>query len=157
MEENILCHEENKKNKETFVRLRKEKVKRKLLIVIFTMILAVYLSGCGFNLKNQTRFIVNGKEYGLVGIEVMQAEDLGESFVKITLGRIGSQTQASDAEVISEVPGIIIMNPESTSINVSEVTFNPSGTGYVLIYFKTSNHQRPWTLIWPDHEPILIT
>jgi hypothetical protein len=132
-------------------------MKRKLLLVALVMILAIYLSGCGFNLKGQTRFTVDGKVYGLVGIEVMQAEDSTKSFVKITLGRVGSPTQESDAEAISQVPGIVIINPENTSVVVAEVIFIPSGSGYVQISFKTGNQPGPWTLIWPDHESVLIT
>ena len=131
-------------------------MKRKLLLVALVMILAIYLSGCGFNLKGQTRFTVDGKVYGLVGIEVMQAEDSTKSFVKITLGRVGSPTQESDAEAISQVPGIVIINPENISVVVAEVIFIPSGSGYVQISFKTGNQPGPWTLMWPGHEPIVI-
>lgn len=132
-------------------------MKRKLVLVALILLLAIYLSGCGFNLKGQTRFTVDGKVYALVGIEVMQSEDPAKSFVKITLGRVGNPTQESDAEAISQVPGIVIVNTESASVVVAEVIFAPSGSGYVQISFKTGNQPGPWTLVWPDHESVLLT
>jgi len=132
-------------------------MKRKLVLVALILLLAIYLSGCGFNLKGQTRFTVDGKVYALVGIEVMQSEDPAKSFVKITLGRVGNPTQESDAEAISQVPGIVIVNTESASVVVAEVIFVPSGSGYVQISFKTGNQPGPWTLVWPDHESVLLT
>ena len=132
-------------------------MKRKLVLVALILLLAIYLSGCGFNLKGQTRFTVDGKVYALVGIEAMQSEDPAKSFVKITLGRIGNPTQESDVEAISQVPGIVIVNTESASVVVAEVIFVPSGSGYVQVSFKTRNQPGPWTLVWPDHESVLLT
>lgn len=132
-------------------------MKRKLYFLFLILILAMYLSGCGINLKGQARFTVEGKVYALVGIEVLQAEDFTKSFVKITLACLEGFTQESDAEAISQVPGIVIVNPDGASVAVAEVIFNPSGSGYILISFKTGNHLGPWTLLWPAHEAVLIT
>ena len=128
-------------------------MKSKYFFVIFLLILAIFLSGCGFNLLGQTRFTVDGKVYGLVGIEVMLPEDLIKSSVTIWLSRVGGPTQESDAEAISQVPGIVIVNPESASIGAAEVTYD----GGIRISFKTGGQPGPWTLMWPGHEPVLIT
>jgi hypothetical protein len=128
-------------------------MKSKYFFVIFLLILAIFLSGCNLNLLGQTRFTVDGKVYGLESIE----EDFINSSVTIGLGRVGGPTQESDAETISQVSGIVIVNPEGVSVGVAEVTYDPSGSGHVLISFKTGGQPGPWTLMWPGHEPVLIT
>jgi len=58
---------------------------------------------------------------------------------------------------VYKVSGIVIVNPEGVSVGVAEVTYDPSGSGHVLISFKTGGQPGPWTLMWPGHEPVLIT
>jgi hypothetical protein len=133
-------------------------MKSKYFFVIFLLILAIFLSGCilNLNLLGQTRFTVDGQVYGLEGVEVMLPGDFIKSSVTIMLGRVGGPTQESDAETISQVSGIVIVNPEGASVGVAEVTYDPSGSGHVLISFKTGGQPGPWTLMWPGHEPVLI-
>jgi hypothetical protein len=126
-------------------------MKSKYLFVIFLLILPIFLSGCDLNLLGQTRFTVDGQVYGLETIEC-------GSSVTIGLERVGSPTQESDADIISQVVGIVIVNPEGTSIGVAEVVYDPYGweNGLVLISFKTDSQPKPWTLMWPGYDPELI-
>jgi hypothetical protein len=133
-------------------------MKSKYFFVIFLLILAIFLSGCilNLNLLGQARFTVDGKVYGLEMMEEYLPSMINSS-VTIWLGRVGGPTQESDAETISQVSGIVIVNPEGVSVGVAEVTYDPSGSGHVLISFKTGGQPGPWTLMWPGHEPVLIT
>jgi len=133
-------------------------MKRKCFFVILFLVLAIFLSGCilNLNLLGQTRFTVDGKVYDLEEVEVMLPGDFIKSSVTIMLGRVGGPTQESDAETISQVSGIVIVNPEGASVGVAEVIYDPSGLRHVLISFKTLGHPGPWTLMWPGHEPVLI-
>jgi len=131
-------------------------MKKKYYFVILFLVLAIFLSGCNLNLLGQTRFTVDGKVYGLESIEEYLPSMINSS-VTIGLGRVGGPTQESDAETISQVSGIVIVNPEGVSVGVAEVTYDPSGSGHVLISFKTGGQPGPWTLMWPGHEPVLIT
>ena len=70
----------------------------------------------------------------------------------IWLCRVGGPTQESDAETISQVTGIVIVNPEGTSVGVTEVIYDG---GIVKISFETGGKSGPWTLIWPGYEPVL--
>jgi len=128
-------------------------MKKKLFLVVLVLIFAIFLSGCDLNLLGQDRFTVDGYVYGI--------EESGEdnSIVMIGLGRVGAPTQESDADIISQVSGIVIVNPESVSVGVAEITYDPYGgeNGLVLISFETSGQSGPWTLIWPGYDPVLIT
>lgn len=119
--------------------------------IFLTILLLIYLSGCDLNLLGQTRFTVDGQVYGLEG-EEESLPGQGGSFVIIWLSRVGGPTQQSDAETISQVVGIVIMNPESASVGVAEVIYD----GNVQISFETTGKPGPWTLFWPDHEPVLL-
>jgi len=125
-------------------------MKKKLFLVVLVLILAIFLSGCDLNLMGQERFTVDGYVYGL--------DQVGEdgSIVMIGLGRVGASTQESDADIISQVSGIVIVNSESVSVGVTEVAYDPY-QGQVLISFETGGQPGPWTLMWPGHEPVLIT
>jgi hypothetical protein len=109
-------------------------MKKKLFLVVLVLILAIFLSGCDLNLKGQERFTVDGYVYGLE-----MTEEWYGYYVRIGLGRVGGPTQESDVDIISQVSGIVIVNPESVSIGVAEVTYDPyeTGTGLVLISFET--------------------
>ena len=74
----------------------------------------------------------------------------------IGLERVGGPTQESDTDIISQVSGIVVVNPESVSIGVAEVTYDPYETGLVLISFETGGQSGHWTLMWLGHEPVLI-
>jgi len=132
-------------------------MKKKLFLVVLVLILAIFLSGCDLNLMGQERFTVDGYVYGLD----QGGEELGEEgwIVMIGLGRIGAPTQESDADIISQVSGIVIVNPEGVSVGVAEVTYDPyqGHQGQVLIWFETSGQSGPWTLIWPGYDPVQIT
>ena len=123
-------------------------MKKKLFLVVLVLILAIFLSGCDLNLMGQERFTVDGYVYGL--------DQVCEDGSMIGLGRVGAPTQESDADIISQVSGIVIVNPEGVSIGVAEVTYDPY-QGQVLIWFETSGQSGPWTLMWPGHEPVQIT
>ena len=123
-------------------------MKKKLFLVVLVLILAIFLSGCDLNLMGQERFTVDGYVYGL--------DQVCEDGSMIGLGRVGAPTQESDADIISQVSGIVMVNPEGVSIGVAEVTYDPY-QGQVLISFETSGQSGPWTLMWPGHEPVLIT
>jgi len=126
------------------------------LIPFLVLCLMLGMTGCDLNLKGQVRFTVDGQVFGL-------EETRCGSSVTIGLGRVrvgdptDDPTQASDAEAISQVPGIIIVNPENTSVGVAEVTYDPyvGENGLVLISFETGGQSGPWTLMWPDHDPVL--
>ena len=124
-------------------------MKSKYLFVIFLLILAIFLSGCDLNLLGQERFTVDGYVYGLA---LIGEED---SIIMIGLERIGASTQESDADIISQVSGIVIVNPESVSVGVAEITYDPY-QGVVLISFETSGQPGPWTFMWPGYEPVLL-
>jgi len=126
-------------------------MKRKLFLVVLVLILVIFLSGCELNLKGQERFTVDGYVYGL-----QQTGEEG-SIVTIGLERVGAPTQESDADIISQVSGIVIVNPEGASVGVAEVTYDPYGTGLVLISFETGGQSGPWTLMWPGYDPVMIT
>ena len=131
-------------------------MKRKLFLVVLVLILAIFLSGCDLNLLGQERFTVGGYVYGLETItEWFEFYD----YVRIGLERVGGPTQESDANIISQVPGIVIVNPEDVSVGVAEVTYDPyqGHQGQVLIWFETSGQSGPWTLIWPGYDPVQIT
>ncbi len=128
-------------------------MKKKLFLVVLVLILAIFLSGCDLNLMGQERFTVDGYVYGL--------DQVGKdgSIVTIGLGRVGAPTQESDVDIISQVSGIVIVNPEGASVGVAEVTYSPyegEENGQVLISFETGGQSGPWTLMWPGHEPALI-
>ena len=124
-------------------------MKSKYLFVIFLLILAIFLSGCDLNLLGQVRFTVDGYVYGLA---LIGEED---SIIMIGLERVGGPTQESDADIISQVSGIVIVNPERVSVGVAEITYDPyQGVG--LISFETSGQPGPWTLMWPGYEPVLL-
>ncbi len=127
-------------------------MKKKLFLVVLVLILAIFLSGCDLNLMGQVRFTVDGQVYGL------QQTGEDDSIVTIGLERVGGPTQESDADIISQVSGIVIVNPESVSIGVAEVTYDPyeTGTGLVLISFETGGQSGPWTLMWPGYDPVMI-
>ena len=129
-------------------------MKKKLFLVVLVLIFAIFLSGCDLNLLGQERFTVDGYVYGLETIE----EWCGSS-VTIGLERVGGPTQESDVDIISQVSGIVIVNPEGASVGVAEITYDPYGweNGLVLISFETGGQPGPWTLIWPGYEPVLIT
>ena len=128
------------------------------LIPFLVLCLMLGTTGCDLNLMGQTRFTVDGQVYGL--------EQAGEdnSIVTIGLGRVrvgdpaDDPTQESDAEAISQVSGIVIVNPEGASVGVAEVTYDPYGgeNGLVLISFETGGQPGPWTLLWPGYDPELI-
>ena len=121
------------------------------LIPFLVLCLMLGMTGCNLNLKGQVRFTVDGHVYGL--------EETGcGSSVTIGLGRVGAPTQESDAETISQVSGIVIVNSEDASVGVAEVTYDPYGgeNGLVLISFETGGQPGPWTLMWPDYDPELI-
>jgi hypothetical protein len=128
-------------------------MKRKCFLVVLVLILAIFLADCNLNFLGQTRFTVDGQVYALSGIEEMLPEDFIKSSVTIWLVRVGGPTQESDAETISQVSGIVIVNPEGVSVGVAEVTYD----WCVLISFKTGGQPGPWTLMWPGHEPVQIT
>jgi hypothetical protein len=133
-------------------------MKSKYFFVIFLLISAIFLSGCilNLNLLGQTRFTVDGKVYGLAGAEELLPGQEG-SIVTIWLCRVGGPTQESDAETISQVTGIVIVNPEGTSVGVTEVIYDGGiYDGGVKISFETGGKSGPWTLIWPSYEPMLI-
>ena len=124
------------------------------LIPFLVLCLMLGMTGCDLNLLGQTRFTVDGQVFGLNEVRC------GPS-VTIGLGRVGgptNPTQASDVEAISQVPGIVIVNPEGARVDVAEVTYDPYGgeNGQVLISFETGGQSGPWTLIWPDHDPELL-
>src|SRR5665648_97772 len=120
------------------------------LIPFLVLCLMLGMTGCDLNLLGQTRFTVDGQVYGL------ETTECGSS-VTIGLERVGGPTQESDAETISQVSGIVIVNPEGASVGVAEVTYDPYGweNGLVLISFETGGQSGPWTLMWPDHDPVL--
>ena len=130
----------------------------RMLIPFLVLCLMLGMAGCDLNLMGQTRFTVDGQVYGL--------EQTGEdnSIVTIGLGRVrvgdpaDDPTQESDAEAISQVSGIVIVNPEGASVGVAEVTYDPYGgeNGLVLISFETGGQSGPWTLMWPGYDPVLI-
>ncbi|MBN1971799.1 MAG: hypothetical protein JW870_20740 [Candidatus Delongbacteria bacterium] len=120
--------------------------------IFLTILLLVHLSGCNPNLLGQTRFTVEGQVYSLAAVEEFLPGQEG-SVVRIWLSRVGVPTQESDANIISKVSGIVIVNPESVSIGIAEVIYD----GNVRISFETTGQSGPWTLLWPDHEPVLIT
>ncbi|MBE3094153.1 MAG: hypothetical protein IMZ52_03910 [Actinobacteria bacterium] len=128
-------------------------MKSKYFFVIFLLISAIFLSGCilNLNLLGSTRITVDGKVYSLGGGEELLPGQEG-SIVTIWLSRVGGPTQESDAETISQVTGIVIVNPEGTSVGVTEVIYD----GGVKISFETGGKSGPWTLIWPGYEPVLI-
>ena len=132
-------------------------MKKKLFLVVLVLILAIFLSGCDLNLMGQERFTVDGYVYGLDE----GGEELGEEGWIVTIGltRIGAPTQESDADIISQVSGIVIVNPEGASVGVTEVTYDPyqGHQGQVLISFNTDGQSGPWTLMWPGYEPVQIT
>ena len=121
------------------------------LIPFLVLCLMLGMTGCDLNLLGQTRFTVDGQVYGLERVEC-------GSSVTIGLERVGDPTQESDAETISQVSGIVIVNLEGASVSVAEVTYDPyvGEKGYVLISFETGGQPKPWTLLWPDHDPVLI-
>jgi hypothetical protein len=120
--------------------------------IYLAILLLIYLSGCELNLLGGTRFSVDSQVYGLVGVEESLPGQEG-SYVRIWLSRVLGPTQENDAEIISQVNGIVIVNPENARIGVSEVGYD----GSVSILFETNNHSGPWTLLWPEHKPVLIT
>jgi len=125
------------------------------LIPFLVLCLMLGMTGCDLNLKGQTRFTVDGQVFGLDEV------GCGPPSVTIGLGRVGgptNPTQASDVEAISQVPGIVIVNPEGARVDVAEVTYDPygGGNGQVLISFETGGQSGPWTLMWPDYDPELI-
>lgn len=122
------------------------------LKIFLTILLFIYLSGCELNLLGGTKFSVDGQVFGLVGVEESLPGQEG-SYVRIWLSRVLGPTKESDVEIISQVTGIVIANPENTSIGVSEVGYD----GSVSILFETNSHSGPWTLLWPEHKPVLIT
>ena len=95
------------------------------LIPFLVLCLMLGMTGCDLNLLGQTRFTVDGQVFGLNEVRC------GPS-VTIGLGRVGgptNPTQASDVEAISQVPGIVIVNPEGARVDVAEVTYDPYGGG----------------------------
>ena len=120
------------------------------LIPFLVLCLMLGMTGCDLNLMGQTRFTVDGQVYGL------QQTGEDNSIVTIGLERVGGPTQESDADIISQVSGIVIVNPEGASVCVAEVTYDPYETGLVLISFNTGGQPRPWTLMWPGYDPVLI-
>jgi len=122
------------------------------LKIFLAILLFIYLSGCDLNLLGGTRFSVDGQVYGLVGVEESLPGQEG-SYVRIWLSRVLGPTQESDVEIISQVNGIVIVNHKDASIGVSEVGYD----GSVSILFETNGHPGPWTLLWPEHKPVLIT
>ena len=121
------------------------------LIPLLVLCLMLGMAGCNLNLLGQVRFTVDGQVYGL------EESGCGSS-VTIGLGRVGAPTQESDVETISQVSGIVIVNPGGASIGVAEVIYDPYGgeNGLVLISFETGGQPGPWTLLWPGYDPELI-
>ncbi len=122
------------------------------LKIFLTIFLFIYLSGCELNLLGGTKFSVDGKVYGLLGVEESLSGQEG-SYVRIWLSRVLGPTKESDVEIISQVNGIVIVNPKDASNSVSEVGYD----GSVSILFETNGHSGPWTLLWPEHKPVLIS
>lgn len=120
------------------------------LCALLVAVLSVGVVGCDLNLKDQTRYTVDDRVYGLSEV-VYDA-----SVLEVSLGAVSEETvEQADADAIFAVPGIVLVDSAGTRLAMREVRYAPEAgeNGYVVLVFDISGSAEPWTLEWPGHDP----
>lgn len=122
---------------------------KRTIIVSLALALILSLAGCDPVTAEETRFTVGSKIYGIADVASTPSR------VEVSLERIGGRVRQIDADEISDVPDIAILDPAGERIPVSEIRYRPDAgeMGRAVLVFDVSEHTGPWTLEWPDHDP----
>ncbi len=136
------------------------------LLAVASLTLAMSAAGCGadtvggINLKGEARYTVGDQVYAVT------ESGFGDGIFELSLERrspAGSVAQG-DADAVAAVDGIALESGDGEQVPLGTTRLRPDaggeGKGYVVLVFAVDNDaffSQTWTLVWPGHEPLVVS